>query len=140
MNHDEIVKLNVGGHKFTTTLSTISKSGSNFLSNLVNGKIPAVRDEKGYIFIDRNGKNFEIILDYLRNGVLLIPPTSSFKAFLVEASFYSLSLDEAFLGEIKDGVYADLLSGQRTSIVYVERCKDEVTTPYYIELHFLLFL
>jgi len=123
--NDEIIKLNVGGYKFSTTSSTISKCGSNFLSNLINGKIPSLKDEEGYIFIDRNGKNFEIILDYLRNGILLIPPTISLKSVIVEASFYSLSMDSAFLGEIKDGVYGELHSGQRTSIVYIERCKDE---------------
>jgi len=95
------------------------------LSSLVNGKFPVHKDEQGYIFVDRNGTNFGILLDYLRNGILLIPPTVSMKMIVLEAQFYSIGLDEAFLGELKDGVYGDLHSGQRTSLIYIERCKEE---------------
>jgi hypothetical protein len=124
---NEIIKLNVGGHKFTTTMGTLSKQGSsNYFSYLFNGKFQTTKDEEGYIFIDRNGSNFEILLDYLRNGILFIPSNVSLKAVVIEAQFYSISLDDAFLSDIKDGVYADLNSGQRTSIIYLERCKDEV--------------
>lgn len=101
------------------------QSGSNFLSSLITGRMAAIRDEEGYIFIDRNGANFEIILDYLRNGILLIPPNVPLKAVVVEAQYYSISLETAFLGDLKDGVYGDLHSGQRTSIIYAERSKEE---------------
>lgn len=92
--HEQIVKLNVGGKRFCTTTSTMVQSGSNFLSNLLMGRMAAVKDEEGYIFIDRNGANFEIILDYLRNGLLLIPSSIPLKAVVVEAQFYSISLGE----------------------------------------------
>ncbi len=68
----EIVKLNVGGRKYTTTRSTLEKCGETFFTRMLAnddaGRIPCARDEEGYIFIDRNGETFAEVLDCMRNG------------------------------------------------------------------------
>jgi hypothetical protein len=63
-----IIKLNIGGVKFQTTLETILSKGDNFISSLVlSDKIPVSTDSDGYIFIDRDGRYFTPILEYLRS-------------------------------------------------------------------------
>jgi len=92
---DEIVNLNVGGYKYSTSISTLqARGGINFLSILVGndreGKIPAKRDKEGNIWIDRNGKIFGIILEYLRTGKLFIPSKVSKDQIEVELDFYQI--------------------------------------------------
>lgn len=47
METNEIVKFNVGGKKFMTTLSTLTVHGENFLSKLATTEMGVVKDEKG---------------------------------------------------------------------------------------------
>ena len=62
------IKLNVGGLMFETTASTLLKEDS-MLSRMVTSEIPTSKDEDGCIKIDRPGKHFNQILDYLRSGM-----------------------------------------------------------------------
>ena len=51
----------------------------SYLDQLVNGKVPIIKDKEGYIFLDSNGTVFEYILDYLRDGELLYPDDPKLK-------------------------------------------------------------
>jgi len=88
------VKLNVGGQKFMTTESTLNSKGTNFLTQLIKhekeGKIGVLKDEEGYIFIDRNGKVFEIILEYLRTGTLVLSAPITQPQLDMEMEFYQI--------------------------------------------------
>jgi len=68
-----------------------------FLSVLIGndreGKIPAKRDKDGYIWIDRNGKVFDVILEYLRTGKLFIPAKVSRDQVEAELDFYQIKPD-----------------------------------------------
>lgn len=48
-----------------------------------------IKDKDGHFFIDRSGKYFEYILDYLRDEHCL-PPVKVLKQVLIEATFYGL--------------------------------------------------
>eukprot|EP01062_Namystynia_karyoxenos_P002153 TRINITY_DN10749_c1_g1_i1.p1 TRINITY_DN10749_c1_g1~~TRINITY_DN10749_c1_g1_i1.p1 ORF type:complete len:226 (+),score=56.67 TRINITY_DN10749_c1_g1_i1:88-765(+) len=63
---DDPLELNVGGRHFTTTVETIAKARGSMLSALVSGRHEVARDKGGAIFIDRNPRYFELILEYLR--------------------------------------------------------------------------
>merc|ERR1712137_1439539 len=65
VEQDRLVKLNVGGTRYITRYSTLTRNGmqENFFIPLLSGKFPVERDEKGYIFLDRNGTYFEFVLD-----------------------------------------------------------------------------
>lgn len=66
---DTVVKLNVGGTKYYTTKGTLVNPNSrNFFTGMFSGKFPTVKDKEGHLFIDRNGRLFEPILEYLRTG------------------------------------------------------------------------
>ncbi|XP_044729954.1 BTB/POZ domain-containing protein KCTD3 isoform X2 [Chrysoperla carnea] len=62
----DIVHLNVGGTRFSTSRQTLMGIPDSFFTALLSGRISSLRDEKGAIFIDRDPKFFSIILNYLR--------------------------------------------------------------------------
>ena len=81
------VKLNVGGHYFTTTLQTLTKDRNSRLAAMFSGK----HAENGTLFLDRDGKHFRFILNYLRNGELVLPDGATFvEELFTEAEFYQI--------------------------------------------------
>jgi len=99
----KIVKLNVGGVRYTTTSATLLQHGDNYFSGLLSGKFSKLEDETGSYFIDRNGNHFAPILEYLRSGEVDIPKEMSRKAVLVEAKFFLVSgLMEILEEELKE--------------------------------------
>jgi len=62
-----IIKLDVGGHKFTTSLPTLTSVPDTYLAALFSGRHPLAPNADGAIFIDRNGTHFGHILSYLRD-------------------------------------------------------------------------
>eukprot|EP01095_Lingulamoeba_sp_RSL-Kostka_P005457 TRINITY_DN167_c3_g2_i1.p1 TRINITY_DN167_c3_g2~~TRINITY_DN167_c3_g2_i1.p1 ORF type:complete len:430 (-),score=94.16 TRINITY_DN167_c3_g2_i1:55-1344(-) len=95
MNENDIVKLNVGGKKFLTTKTTLKSNGENFFTLLLdkdeNKKMNVIRDDEGYIFIDRSYELFSIILEYLRTSILDIPDNVSLTSFKQELEFYCIN-------------------------------------------------
>lgn len=69
----EPVSLNVGGELYTTTLDTLTRCRDSMLGAMFSGQIPPLRDRRGYVFIDRDGKVFRHILNYLRSSSLDLP-------------------------------------------------------------------
>jgi len=60
------VKLDVGGVFFTTSLHTLTRSKGSMLESMFGGRWKLEKDENDRVFIDRNGKYFQFVLDYLR--------------------------------------------------------------------------
>jgi hypothetical protein len=60
---------------------------------LIGGALPTERDETGAFFIDRDGAHFRHVLNFLRDGVVHLPPNDPQlrQELLREASFYQLS-------------------------------------------------
>jgi len=90
-----IIKLNVGGKRFTTSLTSlrVADEGS-VLAAMFNGRYSLKKDADGYFFIDRDGSLFEHILNFLRDGAKRVPLFSSIHiAQLVrrEAQYYGLT-------------------------------------------------
>ena len=91
------VKLNVGGQHFTTSVQTLKKDPNSMLAAMFSGKFEMKPSEDGSFFIDRDGTYFRFILNYLRNGELILPEGATFlKELEAEAKFYQLQgiLDE----------------------------------------------
>lgn len=100
-----IVNLNVGGLHFTTSLATLQgerftagDSGISMLSSMFSGRMPTRVDGDGRYFIDRDGRNFHYILNYLRDGKFprLLKSVERFELER-EASFYGLEALAAYL-------------------------------------------
>jgi hypothetical protein len=66
----DIIHLNVGGTKFSTSRQTLTCIQDSFFTSLLSQRIPTCRDETGALFIDRDPKLFSIILNFLRTKEL----------------------------------------------------------------------
>ena len=85
------ISLNVGGEIYTTTLDTLTRCRDSMLGAMFTGQIPALRDKHGNIFIDRDGKLFRHILNYLRSSSLDLPVEFSELTLLRrEADFFQI--------------------------------------------------
>ena len=93
------ILLNVGGHRFTTSLQTLTKDPNSMLAAMFSGKFEMKPSEDGAFFIDRDGTHFRFILNYLRNGKLTLPEGATFlKELADEAEFYQI---QGILEELK---------------------------------------
>ncbi|XP_072440730.1 BTB/POZ domain-containing protein KCTD4 isoform X1 [Chiloscyllium punctatum] len=86
-----VITINVGGHLYTTQRSTLTKYTDSLPEALVNGKIQNTVDADGNYFIDRDGTLFRHVLNFLRNGELLLPEGfQEFQLLAREAEFYQI--------------------------------------------------
>jgi len=86
----EIINLNVGGRRFSTSRQTLTAVQDTFFTGLLSGRIQTLKDEQGAIFIDRDPELFRLILNYLRNRSLAFDDVN-FKDLRHEAEFYGIS-------------------------------------------------
>ena len=68
VSDDDIIHLNVGGQKFSTTRATLCQVEGFLLATMFNGRWEdrVKRDKDGVVFFDFNPQYFGWILDYLR--------------------------------------------------------------------------
>ncbi|KAB0404074.1 hypothetical protein E2I00_000289 [Balaenoptera physalus] len=66
------VKLNVGGVLYDTTMQTLTKQDT-MLKAVFSRRIEVLTDSEGWILIDRCGKLYGTILNYLCDGAVLLP-------------------------------------------------------------------
>jgi hypothetical protein len=87
-----IVKLNVGGQFFQTTRSTLVKYDS-MLSTMFSGRHVLMPTDDGCYFIDRSGRHFDTILNFMRDGRVSVPRDPVFLSELLqEAEYYCLQV------------------------------------------------
>ena len=93
------VKLNIGGQHFVTSVQTLRKDPNSMLAAMFSGKFDTKPSEDGSFFIDRDGTHFRFILNYLRDGELILPEgATALKQFQKEAEFYQI---QGILDELK---------------------------------------
>ena len=65
---DDLINLNVGGTKITTTRSTLCQVENSLLAAMFSGRWEdnIKRDQDGAVFFDFNPQHFILVLDYLR--------------------------------------------------------------------------
>ncbi|CAI9740643.1 POZ domain-containing adapter for CUL3-mediated degradation 3-like [Octopus vulgaris] len=73
-NSSKYVKLNVGGKLFLTTIETLTKHDT-MLRAMFSGRMEVLTDSDGWILIDRSGKHFDTILNFLRDNHTTLPDT-----------------------------------------------------------------
>ncbi|XP_069044477.1 BTB/POZ domain-containing adapter for CUL3-mediated RhoA degradation protein 1 isoform X2 [Lepisosteus oculatus] len=82
------VKLNVGGALHYTTIQTLSKT-DNLLKSMCTGSTEATIDSEGWVIVDRSGRHFDSVLNFLRDGSVPLPETTrELEEVLLEARFY----------------------------------------------------
>jgi hypothetical protein len=75
VSDNDIIHLNVGGHKLTTKRSTLCQVEGSLLASMFSGRWEdsLERDKDGAIFFDFNPQYFLVILDYLRAKKIATP-------------------------------------------------------------------
>ncbi|KAK8751569.1 hypothetical protein OTU49_009126 [Cherax quadricarinatus] len=89
------VTLNVGGQIFTTTRATlVTKEPNSMLAKMFSCEdsslLPSNRDAHGAYLIDRSYTYFEPLLNFLRNGTLILDPCINPEGVLEEARFFGI--------------------------------------------------
>lgn len=87
-----VVRLNIGGTKFWTTVDTLThREPDSMLAAMFSGRHTVCTDpDKGYIFVDRDGQHFRHILNWLRDGVIPILRDHECLELLREAEYFQL--------------------------------------------------
>ncbi|XP_062113594.1 FH protein interacting protein FIP2-like [Humulus lupulus] len=87
-----MIRLNIGGKKFYTTIDTLTqREPHSMLAAMFSGRHTVCQDpEKGFVFVDRDGKHFRHILNWLRDGAVPTLKDSQYSELLREAEYYQL--------------------------------------------------
>eukprot|EP00760_Papus_ankaliazontas_P038934 PhM_4_TR9422/c0_g1_i1/m.67379 len=99
----DVVQLNVGGRRFSTTVGTLRRHPHSVLAQMFSEPVAVDRDDSGAYFIDRNGDCFEFVLDYLRDGYLHVPVHDAVRTMQLkrELAFYGLPVVHHFESYLK---------------------------------------
>ncbi|KAL9951609.1 hypothetical protein ACROYT_G044304 [Oculina patagonica] len=107
VHFSKMLKLNVGGHLFSTSLETLTKDPGSMLHAMFSGRFDTKPSEDGSYFIDRDGTHFRYILNYLRTGELLVPEDKFVRReLLAEAEFYQV---EGIINDLRAGSFKNSL-------------------------------
>ena len=91
VHFSETVHLNVGGHLFITSKSTLLNDPNSILAAMFSQRFKLEKQKDGSYFVDRDGTHFRHVLNYLRMGRL---PRSVIEEvgdeLLEEAEFYNI--------------------------------------------------
>ncbi|KAL4646971.1 BTB/POZ domain-containing protein KCTD14 [Arapaima gigas] len=85
--HSPVVQLNIGGHLYSTTLSTLRHYPDSKLAEMFSGQPKLRSDAEGRFFIDRDGACFGQIIEFLRTQRL---PTEHVHEVYNEAVFFGI--------------------------------------------------
>jgi N-acetylneuraminic acid mutarotase len=66
------IVLDIGGYRYTTSVQTLRRLPGTFFDAYFSGRYTMDRSEDSSIFIDRDGKHFGQVLEYLRDGVVSV--------------------------------------------------------------------
>jgi N-acetylneuraminic acid mutarotase len=67
---DSKVQLNVGGHHFSTSVAILRSKPGTLLDAMFSGRYALNYADDGSVFIDRDGRWFTHVLNYLKNSVV----------------------------------------------------------------------
>lgn len=91
----DMITLNVGGHIYVTTRTTLTKYPDSMLGAMFSGHFePAAKlgGDGNSFFIDRDGLMFRHVLNFLRSSVLCLPQDfKDMEALMVEADYYQIT-------------------------------------------------
>jgi hypothetical protein len=94
------VELNIGGHRFVTSVQTLRRVPHTFFDAYFSGRYAQDVCADGNIFVDRDGEHFEHVLEYMRDGFVSVaeagarPSVYLPRALKREFGFYCIELTE----------------------------------------------
>jgi hypothetical protein len=125
------VELNIGGHRFQTSVQTLRRLPHTFFAAYFSGRYAQDVCLDGSIFVDRDGEHFGHVLEYMRDGVMSIaevgacPSVSLLRALKREFGYYYIELVAEQLAEPEHPETAYVIGGAEdngVSLSSTERC------------------
>ena len=96
-----VISLNVGGIVYTASLATLTRYSKSMLGAMFSGRMSLDTDTNGNYFIDRDGKLFRHVLNFLRSGQLHLPKGfTELEQLKQEVDFYQLKDMAAHLNKV----------------------------------------
>ncbi|XP_070538483.1 BTB/POZ domain-containing protein KCTD21-like [Ptychodera flava] len=87
----DMVRLDVGGKMYTTSLTTLTRYPDSMLGAMFSGRVPVLTDNNGTYLIDRDGELFRYVLNFLRTSQLCLPEEFiDYGLLICGADFYQL--------------------------------------------------
>jgi hypothetical protein len=141
------ILLNVGGHRFETSLQTLTSVPATYFASLFSGRYELDLDAEGTYSIDRDGSHFRHILNFLRNAgsfeLSSDMPVGQREELAVELKFYSLLdrmlpyYDQEQVGQalLRRACLAGTKQGLQTAVAQACELVFEIgsTTPFLTE-------
>ena len=86
------IKLDVGGNRFTTSLTTLRRFPDTMIGAMFSGRHAFHLDEEGYYFIDRDGTHVRCTLNFLRSPETFVCDLSgaAMKELKSECDYYGI--------------------------------------------------
>ncbi|GJM93746.1 hypothetical protein PR202_ga10331 [Eleusine coracana subsp. coracana] len=128
---DTGVRDDAGGKKYATTVETLTqREPDSMLAAMFSGRHTLPHEPTtGMVFVDRDGKHFRHVLNWLRDGAIPVMSESKYQQLLREAEYYQL-LD---LSEV-DFSYACI---KNTDFSCANLYKAKFGEPSNLERHYL---
>jgi hypothetical protein len=93
----DTAQFNIGGKPYKVSRSLLESHPNTMLANIASEKWQ--EDPEAEIFIERNGNRFQYVLDYMRDGKVVLPVTESKESVLAELKYFGV---EANKSEVSD--------------------------------------
>jgi hypothetical protein len=106
-NERKVIQLDVGGTLYKASRQTLERIDGSMLASLISRQWKESNSNEP-IFIDRNGRLLEYVLDYLRTGEVYLPFAVSKDALQKEFEFYGIDADMSRAHETHDGFSSNL--------------------------------
>lgn len=130
---NKYVQLNVGGSLYYTTVRALTRHDT-MLKAMFSGRMEVLTDKEGWILIDRCGKHFGTILNYLRDDTIVLPQNrQEIKELMAEAKYYLIqglvNMCQSALQDKKDSYQPVCNIPIITSLKEEERLIESSTRP-----------
>ncbi|XP_070545109.1 BTB/POZ domain-containing protein KCTD1-like [Ptychodera flava] len=122
----DMVRLDVGGKVYTTSLTTLTRYPDSMLGAMFSGRFPVQTGHDGTCLIDRDGKLFRYVLNFLRTSKLNLPENfREYDQLMDEAEFYQIVELQMAISEWRQQRESAKHSIRKPEEVdYVEFCAD----------------
>ena len=137
ISSQEPITLNVGGVKYQTSLSTLTSHSDCYFAKMFGGRFSVQPNKDGSYFIDRDGKCFGHILDFLRTRKVFIKNDECLiERILEESEYYNLPALQSLLLLKKYG--SRILT--QADVEFINKCHlDQFGKEPVISKHALIF-
>jgi hypothetical protein len=132
--HEGRVELNIGGHRFVTSVQTLRRVPHTFFDAYFSGRYAQDVCNDGSIFVDRDGEHFGHVLEYMRDGVVSVaeagarPSVSLLRALKREFGFYCIELCADDSLKLEQPEVAFVMGGFNTRVTLSSMERYDVST------------